>query len=309
MRRFAAAILWSLAMMTVVAWALGCALNDRWGWSQWLWWIPAPVALAASLLALGAGAFARAGRGRTVRLALAAAAIAASIGAISHSVGLASRASTPTALHMLFWNARWPGEAAPRSAQALARWSGRVMVIANPGRLRPESAAWMQPGDAAAEAGTFLVTGPVRFLEARPVVQGDDGFAAFFKFVAPGVGETTMLAVDLPSDPARPRAASLARFAAQLRSAVDVGRVDLVLGDFNCTRGSASVAAAFPGFADAWDTAGMGWGASFPREWPLLHIDLVLAGARIAVERAEVHDPGVGFHRLTAVSIRRASDR
>jgi endonuclease/exonuclease/phosphatase family metal-dependent hydrolase len=79
----------------------------------------------------------------------------------------------------------------------------------------------------------------------------------------------------------------------------------MIVGDFNCTRGSASVHAAFPGFDEAWSVAGQGWGASWPRETPILHIDLALVSGRMRVERCELHDPGIGHHRLNALSCSR----
>ena len=79
----------------------------------------------------------------------------------------------------------------------------------------------------------------------------------------------------------------------------------VLVGDFNCTRGSASVHDAFPGFRDAWSLAGQGWGASWPRERPILHIDLALVADRMRAERCELHDPGVGHHRLNVLSCNR----
>jgi hypothetical protein len=294
---------WSVSL--VLAWGVGCLVNDRWAWSQWLWWIPAPVALVASLAWLASAVVLPRGAARR-RLAVAGcAALVVAAGASMHSFRLVDRAHSASAVHLLCWNARWPGEQAPACARALAPWSGRVMIISNPGRLAEHASQWMQPGDAIAGAGTFLLTGPVRVIEARPIVQGDDGFATLFRFEDAGSGQTSVLAVDLPSSPARARYAALARFAAQVRASLDLRSVDMIVGDFNCTRGSASVHAAFPGFDEAWSVAGQGWGASWPREWPLLHIDLALVSGSMRVERCELHDPGIGHHRLNALSCSR----
>jgi len=84
--RFAARSLWILAIAIAVLWAIGAILNDRWHWSQYLWWIPSLVAGAAgSACALGGwiiwivqrwliGPVPSAGvaRGRTAKLGLAA---------------------------------------------------------------------------------------------------------------------------------------------------------------------------------------------------------------------------------------------
>lgn len=295
----------AVSALVVTAWAVGCLLNDRWTWSQWLWWIPAPVALAAALLWLAsARALVGGASRRHLVLAACAALVLSCVGTI-RSVGVIDRAHGASSLHLLCWNARWPGEQASACAEALVPWSGRVMVISNPGRMAEHSSVWMRPGESLAAAGTFLLTGPVTVLEARPVVQGDDGFATLFRFQSAATGDTSVLAVDLPSNPFRARHAALARFAAQVRAAVDLRMIDLVVGDFNCTRGSASVRDAFLGFEDAWTLAGQGWGASWPRDLPMLHIDLALASARVRVERCELHDPGVGHHRVNALSCSR----
>lgn len=293
------------AALVVLAWAAGCVLNDRWAWSQWLWWIPAPVAMVAAMAWLGCSRVLARGVLRRVITLGAGAALAIAGTATMHSASLVDHAYGPSSLQVVCWNARWPGEQASACAQALAPWSGRVMVISNPGRMTEHASAWLREGESVALAGNFMLTGPVQVIEARPVVQGDDGFATLFRFQSAATGDTSVLAVDLPSNPFRPRFAALSRFAAQVRAAVDLGTIDLIVGDFNCTRGSASVQAAFPGFVDAWSVAGQGWGATWPRETPLLHIDLALASARVRVERCEVHDPGLGHHRLSALTCSR----
>lgn len=293
------------AAVVCLAWATGCFVNDRWTWSQWLWWIPAPVALlSASIWIVSARLLAPGSLRRWGTIVASTALVIAGV-ATMRSFSLASHAHHPNSLHLVCWNARWPGEQARASATALVPWAGRVMIISNPGRITEHASLWMREGEQLAEAGTFLLTGPVRVIEARPIVQGDDGFATLFRFETSGSGLTSVLAVDLPSNPFRPRYAGVARFAAQVRASVDLDSVDLIVGDFNCTRGSASVHDAFPGFRDAWSAAGQGWGASWPRERSMLHIDLALVAERLRVDRCELHDPGVGHHRLNTVSCSR----
>lgn len=293
------------AALVCVAWVVGCVVNDRWGWSQWLWWIPAPVALVGALVWVPCARLLAPDALRRWASITGSVSLVIATGATMRSFSLASRAYGPDALHLVCWNARWPGAQARASAQALVPWAGQVIIISNPGRIAEHASIWMRDGEERAEAGTFLLTGPVRVIEARPVVQGDDGFATLFRFEAPGTGTTSVLAIDQPSNPLRPRYAALARFAAQVRAAVDLRTVDLIVGDFNCTRGSASVHDAFPGFSDAWSLVGQGWGASWPRETPILHIDLALVADRLRVERCELHDPGVGHHRLNTLSCSR----
>jgi hypothetical protein len=56
-RSFLAASVLTVSILTVVLWAVGRACSDRYGWSQWLLWLPTPVALVAA--GLGAPAIVR----------------------------------------------------------------------------------------------------------------------------------------------------------------------------------------------------------------------------------------------------------
>ena len=79
------------------------------------------------------------------------------------------------------------------------------------------------------------------------------------------------------------------------------------MGDFNITRGSYSLELLFPGARHAYDEAGSGWGATYPRDgWPYLHIDHVLMTSDdLAATRYEIVDPGIGLRRLQIAEIRR----
>jgi endonuclease/exonuclease/phosphatase family metal-dependent hydrolase len=73
---------------------------------------------------------------------------------------------------------------------------------------------------------------------------------------------------------------------------------DLVIGDFNIPRGSASFDAIFPAMQYAFNQAGHGYGASYNRTWllPLYHIDHILIGRGFKATRYDLIDPGVGRH-------------
>jgi endonuclease/exonuclease/phosphatase family metal-dependent hydrolase len=108
--------------------------------------------------------------------------------------------------------------------------------------------------------------------------------------------------VDLPSDPRQPRA----EIAATARRHLDTSTApsaDIVLGDFNMTRGSASLRRIFPGFRHAYDEAGTGYGATFRRDWPMYHIDHVLLGPDVEATSYELRDPGVARHRAQFVTV------
>lgn len=88
---------------------------------------------------------------------------------------------------------------------------------------------------------------------------------------------------------------------------------DLIVGDFNIPRGSASLRTLVGAMDNAFDQSGLGYAATFsaarPQKpygplglWahhvglPLVHIDQMFVGAGLRAARYEVVDPGAGFH-------------
>jgi endonuclease/exonuclease/phosphatase family metal-dependent hydrolase len=78
---------------------------------------------------------------------------------------------------------------------------------------------------------------------------------------------------------------------------------DVVMGDLNITRGSASLRRLAPGAHNAYADAGLGWSASVPRRFPLVHIDQVLLGPDLRAGRYRVFDPGIGHHDAQVAEI------
>lgn len=123
--------------------------------------------------------------------------------------------------------------------------------------------------------------------------------------------------IDLPSDPLMFRWLE----AAQVRSRLDdlMGQkdaatgdpvlppADVILGDFNIPRGSASLRRIVgPGFTHAYDQGG-GWGPmlTWPRVSPLLAIDNMFIGKGLRCVGYEVHTPAITDHRVQAADIAR----
>jgi hypothetical protein len=108
-----------------------------------------------------------------------------------------------------------------------------------------------------------------------------------------------MYMIDMPSDPRIPRM----RLAQAIRAQLDdshiarrFGAPDIIVGDFNIPRGSASVATLFPGMREAFETAGHGYGASFHRKVPMWHIDHLLLGPTVDCLRYDLVDPHLSRH-------------
>ena len=152
----------------------------------------------------------------------------------------------------------------------------------------------------------------------------DPGRAMFIEFdTTASLGRRTVFwIVDLPSDPKLPRWKLCTDAAAIIRSSSGsivvedaqgrhteasegkgFPKPDVVLGDFNTPRGSASLSLLTPGMRNAYDEAGAGYSATWPRYGyrtpiPLLQLDQIFIGGGVRAARYEVVDPGFGYHQM-----------
>jgi hypothetical protein len=78
---------------------------------------------------------------------------------------------------------------------------------------------------------------------------------------------------------------------------------DLLMGDLNIPRGSASLSRLAPGMHNAYADAGRGWAGTYPRRFPLVHIDQMLLGAGVRAAQYRVFDPGIGHHYAQVAEI------
>lgn len=124
--------------------------------------------------------------------------------------------------------------------------------------------------------------------------------------------------IDLTSDPASPRWASAQRARARLddlaatpsagtqANAVPLLALapDLIVGDFNTPRASASLDLLTGGLTHAFDQSGTGPSASWPRGFPLLHIDHTFVGPGARATGYALAKPPVSEHWLQVVDLR-----
>lgn len=86
---------------------------------------------------------------------------------------------------------------------------------------------------------------------------------------------------------------------------------DLIIGDFNIPRGSASLDAITRGKSNAFDQCGVGPAASWPCKWPrtkvaifpLLHIDQMFTGPSLRAAAYALINPGSGTHRMQRADV------
>ena len=303
-----------------LSWGVGRVVTDRWAALQYLYWIPTPIAIVVSVVCALA---LQKSRWSSCRKALWGFALVQmtifGIQDIGIWRGETPRASTSaTSIRIAHINANWPGEksreiavglaaalkahaAQAHAAQAHAANGGPEVIFISEfgGMLSAESAAQYCPQDSTTvSVGRFGVVSRIPIIELTLLYDASKMTAALVRFAAwKGNGPWGCLLVDVPSDPALSRVALLATLRGHLNATL-AQQPDLVVGDFNTTRGSASVEAFAPSMRDAFVIAGRGYGATFPRFLPFWHIDLMLHGSRVSAVRYELIDPGAGKHLL-----------
>lgn len=82
----------------------------------------------------------------------------------------------------------------------------------------------------------------------------------------------------------------------------------IIMGDFNTPHGAYSLQAVNQGFPGAYEQAGMGHAATFPRAWPLWQIDQAFIAPSLRTISHDVLDPGSGTHRMLVIDVANESD-
>ena len=293
--------------------------TDRVAATQILWWIPRPMltipALAwlLALVVLTAWVARRserlrdAARVETRRLwwwSAAALAFAAALALRDWRPARAAEAARGDALRVVHWNAACLALGASAGAlESLLATDADVLIVTDQCWMLSKGGAGLvqSRGYAIAQAGKFTAFSRVPVREARPLFASRGRSIGRFAFAAP-TGELVVDAVDLPSETTLPRAQMMRTLVAEL-SPVEASKPDLYIGDFNITRGSASLATLASEHRDAFLVAGSGWGGSYPRTAPFWAIDLALVRAPWTASRYEIIDLGVGRHRAQWVEL------
>lgn len=298
----------ALALSVLVA---SEVLTDRFAAVQVAWWVPRSFLLAfavAWILVLLALPWTRARR-RERRAAWRWVVITAAL-----ALWTTPRDWRPfgpnragAALVLVHWNAGSPEESeADRAAEALLATGADIVLVTDPGRLwhGARGEALRAAGYTSVSGGRFGLASRLPVAEARPVLASRLRVVSRFVVATPA-GPLALDGVDLPSAPTLPRALLTRTLAADL---AELGHApgDVLAGDFNISRGSASLANLAPDAVEAFGATGRGWGGSYPRQTPFWPIDLTLVRAPWRPVAARYLDLGVGRHRAQMVALERA---
>lgn len=77
----------------------------------------------------------------------------------------------------------------------------------------------------------------------------------------------------------------------------------IVGGDFNAPAGDAIFHLMGPGWGDAFEEGGTGWGATMPNEWPIFRIDRIFKSSGIRVVQARTEGTKYSDHRALIVDL------
>jgi len=282
----------------LIAWLIGVAFSDRTMFTQLCSWVPGVL---VSLFALAGTCVARK---RSARIGWACAALLGTTWWLFVDQPLRPFASEPTGLSIVQWTMSHDKTDRERHARVIMDLDADITILTHGYGVRgtPALLEWLGPEAQPYKYGHFTILTKLPVRQVRSVATSNDISLKMFEIDTNShLGRPLrILAVDFPSGLFRSRMnmASQAREWLQQRGG---GQFDIALGDFNMLSSSAAIRMLMPGMQDAWLLAGTGWGPTFPRSFPLYHIDHVLVADWIKVTQASTIDPGVGRHRLQHV--------
>jgi hypothetical protein len=302
------------AVLALFALVISGILTDRFAGLQWLWWTPrfllagAAAAWLLVLLVLARSLW-RSERESRRLVHWSVAAVCLFAWTLLGMWGF-PKSRPEGSIRLVHWN---PADLAPDfsvdAALQLLHLEPDLIVVTDPGTplARELSQGFGSAGYSIAFAGKFLVCARGGIGEAQPIVAARDRYVSRIRCET-RLGPIQIEAVDLPSRTTLPRYQAMRSLRADLHAAREergLGEPDLLCGDFNVPRGSASLDLLAPDAREAFAAAGAGWGGSYPREWPLLGIDLALVRDPWRPVRSEISNFGYGRHRAQIVDITR----
>ncbi|MBT8486366.1 MAG: hypothetical protein HKO59_10840 [Phycisphaerales bacterium] len=300
---------WMLTILLAVAWLAGRGVSDRVVWSQWLRWIPTAALIGVLLLGLAAARAGPATRWRRRRTIVSVIALTVTLGhfaLLEHRL-LRRPPAAPDGMSLSVWHMgfRRTSDAMRTHTRTAARaLFADITLLIDGHDIRGEIIDTRPDDTGSVIQGRFTLITRLPILEARTFIATDHFDVVQFR-LDDGADGLVLLAVDLPSDPRLPRS-ELAGTLRRLLDETGVATPDIVAGDFNIPRGSHSIERVFPTLHHAYRDGGHGYASTYPRVYPLYHIDHLLLDAGWRATRYDIVDPGVGRHRAQRAWVVRA---
>lgn len=301
----AASIATVFALFCAGLWILGELLSDRWFWSQWIAWIPTLVLLfvvvAAAIVAIISRSILQ-----SLLLVVATSVLFCWFAVVENH--LFSTNLEAGDLRIVSWTMSHSKKSVSyESAETLIELDGDLTLLTHGWYVRGEPIVkeWLGSTGRRVINGPFTLLTKLKPLNVQTLVASDSIFISMFEIDAtPVLGRSIVIwAVDFPSG-FQVSKMEIAERARRLLETIDVPLPDIVIGDFNMTRNSASIKTLFPTLHDASDDGGFGWIASYPMSFPLYHIDHVLLEDSLRAQSYHLINPHIGRHRVQITEIR-----
>ena len=293
-----------LVVILLFAWLTGRIASDRYAWSQWLLWIPTPVAIAACLL----GVLVSLRRRRMMLVwAIVAVLIAAYFTGFEHRF-FRAHATDPAGLRLAFWNGNSSSNGDhTKLNDILLALDSDLTILTNASHHDRYERLNESLGEEGRRIGSrpFMVFTRLPLVEYRSLVSNDGIEVLHLRVDATAqIGrEVSIYVIDLPSNPTIGRMNVAKRLRSLLGNA-DGPPPDIVIGDFNMTRSGAALRTTFPDLVHAYDQVGRGYSATFPRVLRLYHIDHVLLNDSLQALDYQLVNPGLGRHVIQIADVR-----
>lgn len=305
------------AVVALVAFGVSELLTDSVPLLQWVWFVPRPLltgaafvwVLLALLMVRACGPRRPEARGLRMVLALA---VPCLIASLLQMWGL-PKSRPADSLRIVHWNASYPldEDIGVEVIDALLDLDADIVVLTDPGQLATGNWALrcIAAGYQLYRPGRFAVLSRFPVPEATPIAATRRGSSSRVVVTTPS-GPLSIRTIDLPSDPNLPRGQTANELAAVIEAVDGASPApDILVGDFNTPGRSHSLGVFGSGYADAFATAGTGWGGTYPADYPFWRIDLMLVRAPWEPLRAEAVDLNGKRHRAQVVDLARRSER
>jgi hypothetical protein len=298
MKRVSIAI--SIVALTITGlWLLGNLISDRWGWSQWLAWIPTPVVLVLLITTL---LFTFVSKCKKLSAFVTVIFVTSLLWFVFKENKFFANTTSQQGLKIVGWTMSHPKEAVSKeSADQLIKLNGDITLLTHGWHVRGENSIkeWIGKNNKRVISGPFTLLTKLKVIEVRTLIASDGVYISMFTIDTTEQLEKPLVlwAIDLPSSLTTIRMNTASRVRRILDS-IEYKQPDVVLGDFNMTRNSYAIKTMFPTLIEASDIGGKGLIASYPANFSLYHIDHILLSKAFNCSSYELINPDIGRHRV-----------
>lgn len=298
-------VVFTIGILVTAFWITGRICSDRWAWSQWLAWIPTLVVIATLLLS-STITFKR--KRKTYCIVSCVLACLLTLHYLCIEQRFFYQNKCVGDLSIVGWTmSHSKRRVAKESAEIIVELDADITLLTHGWYVRGESiiADWLQPEGRRVVSGPFTLFTKYSPKKVQALVASDGIFISQFILDTKSVlgNDLVVWAIDLPSSLSVSKM-NRAKQVLQLIQPQEAVTPDVVIGDFNMTRNSASIKTMFPNMVDAASECGTGLLDTFPMEFPLYHIDHILLAPSTTACSYDCINPHIGRHRIQRATLK-----